>query len=205
MSTASRSRTDGTIGVLPIAVALLGVGAIVDVALGSSFLVVPLFVLAPLFVAVRGAPAAETALVAGAAIVLAIVAGVADGETGSTGWIVALASVTGGGLAAVGAATARSRFQRDAERLELLVALSDVVPAATVEATAERLTELLVPAVADACVIDCPAGEERPALLVVRVDERLGPGAEDAVRSAPPPLGPAGDVDPQPAAGRRRR
>jgi serine phosphatase RsbU (regulator of sigma subunit)/anti-sigma regulatory factor (Ser/Thr protein kinase)/PAS domain-containing protein len=138
------------------ALALLLVVGLVDVAVGSVVFV-PLFVLAPLAVALRGG-VSETAIAAGGAVAMAIVSGTWNSALGTGRWWVGLLLVTGGGVAAIVAAATRLRLQGDAQRLELLVELGDAARGATVAETADRLAEMLVPAVADACVIEL-AGE----------------------------------------------
>ena len=104
---------------LPGALALLVLLGLVDVAVGSVVFV-PLFVLAPLVVALRGG-VAETAIAAGAAVAMAIVSGTWNSALGTGRWWVGLLLVTAGGLAAIAAAATRLRLQRDAERLVVLV------------------------------------------------------------------------------------
>jgi GAF domain-containing protein/anti-sigma regulatory factor (Ser/Thr protein kinase) len=139
------------------ALALLVVLALVDLAVGLV-LFVPLFVLAPVVVALRGAPS-ETAVAGTGAVALAILSGAWNDALGTGRWWVGLLLVAVGSLAALLAAVTRLRLQRDAERLELLVELGDGAPGATVEETAARLGGLLVPAVADACLVEL-AGDD---------------------------------------------
>jgi PAS domain S-box-containing protein len=146
----------------------------IDLAIGTV-LVLPLFVLPPVVMALRAEPR-ETAIVAGAAVVLVLVSGVADGSLDTGEWRVALLVVTGGGAAAWLAARLRRRLERDAARLELLVALSGVGTGATVEQTAERLGDLVVPAVADVCVIERATEAGTPETLCARVAEPASPG-----------------------------
>src|SRR4051794_31083776 len=155
------------------ALALLVVLALVDVAVGLV-LFVPLFVLAPVVVALRGGPE-ETAVAGAAAVVLAVVSGAWNDALGTGRWWVGLLLVAVGSLAALLAAITRLRLQRDAERLELLVALGQRATGATVDETAARIGDLLVPAIADACLIEltsddgarravCAEGENAKAL-----------------------------------------
>src|SRR4051794_10397978 len=134
------------------ALALLVVLALVDVAVGLV-LFVPLFVLAPVVVALRGGPE-ETAVAGSAAVVLAVVSGAWNDALGTGRWWVGLLLVAVGSLAALLAAVTRLRLQRDAERLELLVELGQRATGRTVDEAAERIGDLLVPAIADACLIE---------------------------------------------------
>src|SRR4051794_8986734 len=155
------------------ALAMLVVLALVDVAVGLVLLV-PLFVLAPLVVALRGAPA-ETAVAGAGAVVLAIVSGAWNSALGTGRWWVGLLLVAAGSFAAVVVSATRRRLQGDASRLELLVELGDTATGATVEETAARLGDLLVPSVADVCSIDLTGDD---------------PWARHGVAAAAPPLDP---------------
>ena len=168
---------------LPVALGLLVVLGLVDLIVGSVVLV-PLFVLAPLVVAFRGG-VAETAACAAAALAVAVASGTWNGALGTSGWWVGVLLVTAGGVAATLAAATRSRLQRDAERLELLVELGAVGRGgATIDETAAGLGEMLVPAVADACVIEL-THEDVGARVVA---ERAIDGAEAPPWSLEAPL-----------------
>jgi PAS domain S-box-containing protein len=164
---------------LVAALAALAVLVAIDLAVGSV-LIVPLFVLPPVVLALRARPR-ETAIAAGAAVVAVLVSGTVHGTFDLGRWRVALLLVAGGGVAAWVAARVRLRLEADAARLELLVALSGVGTGATVEKTAERLGDLVVPAVADACVIELN-GEESRTILCARVADPAAPGIEDRLR-----------------------
>jgi serine phosphatase RsbU (regulator of sigma subunit)/anti-sigma regulatory factor (Ser/Thr protein kinase) len=139
---------------LPVALGLLLVLGLVDLVVGSVVLV-PLFVLAPLVVVAFRGGVAETAASATAALGVAVVSGTWNDALGTSRWWVGVLVVTVGGAAATATAATRSRLQRDAERLELLVELGAAGRGgATVDETAALLGEMLVPAVADACVIE---------------------------------------------------
>jgi len=161
---------------LVAALAALAILVTVDLAAGSV-LVVPLFVLAPVVLALRARPR-ETAIVAGVAVALVVLSGAANGALDTGRWRVALLLVAGGGVAAWVTARVRRRLEVDAARLELLVALSGVGAGATVEQAAARLADLVVPAVADACVIERSAADGRR-ILCARVAEPAAPGVED--------------------------
>jgi PAS domain S-box-containing protein len=164
---------------LAAALAALAILVAADLAVGSV-LILPLLVLPPLVLALRGRPS-ETAVVAGAAVVLVLVSGAANGTLDTGRWRVALLLVAGGGVAAWVAARVRRRLEGDAARLELLVALSGVGTGATVERTAARLADLVVPAVADVCVIE-RAGEDGRRILCARVAEPAPAGVEERLR-----------------------
>jgi PAS domain S-box-containing protein len=172
------------------ALALLVVLVVLDVAAGLV-LFVPLFVLAPLVVALRDEPR-ETAAAGAAAVVLAIVSGAWNGALGTGRWWVGLLLVAAGSLAAILAAATRRRLQRDAERLELLVELGHAATGATVDETAARLGDLLVPAVADVCLVELAGEDGTRRVACACAADALGPGAaqrlaeQPALAAAPP-------------------
>jgi PAS domain S-box-containing protein len=174
------------------ALALLVVLALVDVATGLV-LFVPVFVLAPVVVALRGGPK-ETAAAGIGAVLLAVVTGAVNGALGTGRWWVGMLLVTGGSLAALLAAVTRLRLQRDAERLELLVALGDGPAGATVEQTAGRLGDLLVPAIADACFVELTGDDGARRVICAR--------GEDAAALADAPGSPSWLLAPLRARGR---
>jgi GAF domain-containing protein/anti-sigma regulatory factor (Ser/Thr protein kinase) len=162
------------------ALALLVVLALVDVALGLA-LFVPLFFLAPVVVALRGGPE-ETAVAGAVAFVLAIVSGAWNDALGTGRWWVGLLVVAVGSLAALLAAVTRLRLQRDAERLELLVELGQRATGTTVEETAGRIGDLLVPTIADACLVELASDDGSN-----RVVCACGEGADALTETSGPP------------------
>jgi serine phosphatase RsbU (regulator of sigma subunit)/anti-sigma regulatory factor (Ser/Thr protein kinase)/PAS domain-containing protein len=167
---------------LGAALAALTVLLAVDLVAGSVLLA-PLLVLPPVVLALRAQPR-ETAIAAGAAVALVIGVGAVDGAFDTGRWRVALPVVAGGGAAAWLTSRVRRRLERDAARLELLVALSGVGTRATVERTAERLCDLVVPTVADLCVIERTAEDGARLILCARASEPTGPGLGERLGEA---------------------
>ena len=161
------------------AVAALVALVVLDVAI-QSVLLVPLFVLPPVLLALRAGPG-ETAIAATAAVVLALVSGAANDVVDTAQWRLTVLLVVAGGLAAWLGARLRLRLERDAARLELLVALGGVGTGATVEQTAERLGDVVVPAVADICVIE-RADEGGRGILCARVGDPARRALEERLR-----------------------
>jgi PAS domain S-box-containing protein len=150
-----------------VAFAMLGVLGAIDMAVGSVLLV-PLFVLAPVLLAVRSGPRATGA--AGlAAFALAVASATWDTGSDTAAWAVAVVLVAAGAAAAVVAAAARERLRRDARRLELLVALGDA-ESSSAAALARRLCDLVVPAVADVCVVHLGHEGDAERVVAARVD-----------------------------------
>jgi PAS domain-containing protein/anti-sigma regulatory factor (Ser/Thr protein kinase) len=162
-----------------LAVALLLLLALVDLFV-RSVLLVPLFVLAPVVLALLAGPA-PTAVAGVAAFALALVAGAWNGSSTTAAWAVAVVLVGAGALAAFLGAVARERFRRDARRLEILVGLGDA-GSASAQQTAVRLCELVVPAIADACVIQLGGEDDRDAVSAARVDAPHDPRVAYEVR-----------------------
>src|SRR4051812_44141465 len=94
------------------ALGLLLVLGLVDLAVGSVVFV-PLFVFAPLVVALRGG-VGETAIAGAGGVAVAVVSGRWNSALGTGRWWVGLLLVTVGGLAAIAAAATRLRLERDA-------------------------------------------------------------------------------------------
>jgi len=141
-------------GVGAVAVGLLMVGAVAAVDAASAPGSVVISVLVPFVVALVAGPR-ETAVVAAVAAVLAIVSGAWHHDFVTEAyyrrWIVVL---VGGGLAVL-AAAARERIARDRERFALLAGVAEVADGQlTVEQTAARVGELVVPVLADICIFD---------------------------------------------------
>ena len=181
------------------ALGLLVVLGLVDLVIGSVVFV-PLFVLAPLVVALRGTPA-ETAVAAAGAVAMAIVSGTWNGALGTGRWWVGLLLVTVGGLAAIAASATRRRLERDALRLELLVELGDTASGATVEETAARLGDLFVPAVADVCVIELAGDDGARRVVCARAADTLPLDAAERLAAEPALVATPGEpalIDPFP-------
>ena len=179
---------------LAAALGLLVVLALLDAVVGSV-LFVPLFVVAPLGVSLRGG-VSETAVAAAAALVAALGSGAWSAALGTGRWWVGLALVAGGALAAPLVAATRLRLQSDAERLELLVELGDAGTGASVDETAGRLGDLLVPALADVCAIELGGGDDPRLVAGGRAAAPLPSDAHDRLAEA---AARAGHRDEEPA------
>ncbi|MEA2248150.1 MAG: hypothetical protein QOH46_2679, partial [Solirubrobacteraceae bacterium] len=160
---------------------MLVVLALMDAAVGWVLLA-PLFVLAPVLLALRAGPV-PAGLAGLAAFALALASGLWNNAFDTAGWAVGVLVVGAGSVAAVLAAAARERFRRDARRLEILVALGDAADAgSSTAATAGRLCGLLVPAVADVCVIQLAAAGAADRVAAARLAPPHDAGVEDHVR-----------------------
>ena len=165
--------------------------AVTDALLARNTIVIGTVVLAPFVVSVVGGRR-ETAVVALAAFVVTVASGVWDHNFDSAGYYLRAVVVLAGGAVAVLAAGARDRTARDQARFELLADVAGVADGRlSLGETAARLCELVVPAVADVCIIDVVhEGEMRrlagKASGSAVVEETLGHAAgrePDAARS----------------------
>src|SRR3954469_1713108 len=163
-------------GWAPLAgVAMVGVLTALDVAWGAEHVVIGTVVIAPFVTALRGGPR-ETVLVAALAVVVCGLSASWNDNFGDRAYIVRLVVVLGGGAIAVNGARSRRRLFRDQRRFELLSAAAGISDVALgVEHTVQRISELLVPALADICVIDVIRDHDVERLAVAA----CGPRAEE--------------------------
>jgi PAS domain S-box-containing protein len=114
------------------------------------------------------ASARNTALVAGFAVVSAVLSGGYNDNYGSDDYFVRLASVIAGGAFAVLAARALRRLSADNDRFALLRGAAELADSmAPVEDVVDRVGRLLTPAFADVCVIDVLRGDRVDRLGVI--------------------------------------
>lgn len=124
--------------------------------------------------AVIGA-APETAIVVFASTAVAIASGFTAHQTGSWAYYLRCFVVLASGVIAIVAVVDRHRREIARQQFELLTRLSNIGnAAASIEDTAERLAELLVPQIADVCVFDEIRGSSARRLVV----RASGPEAE---------------------------
>jgi PAS domain S-box-containing protein len=122
--------------------------------------------LAPILLALAAAPAIVAAL-ATTAIVLAALSGLWNGNFDHAGYWASLGAVAVGASFAVFAARARTRFDRAAQELGVLAAISRIADGSMpLEETIRRFTAELVPAFADVCIVDAVVENELRRLAV---------------------------------------
>src|SRR3954468_935181 len=138
-------------------------------------------VIGPFVTALLGTPR-QTVAVAVAAVAACAASGAWNDNFGSDDYLLRLVVVVAGAGIAVSTARSRMRLSRDRVRFHLLSAAAEISDAAgTVQETIQRLSDLLVPELADVCVMDVvrdgvterlavaahgpPAGEIRDGLL----------------------------------------
>ena len=145
------------------ALAAIGIVAAIDLAVGSSVMLVQLLVAGPL-IAATGASARHTAAVAVFALALALVLGFPPDAFGSSEHLVGAGVVAVGGLLAVVIATLRAQRERDAARLQVQYGVARALAEAkSFEEGAPRLLE----------AIARPLGRQFAQFWAVGDDERL--------------------------------
>jgi serine phosphatase RsbU (regulator of sigma subunit)/PAS domain-containing protein len=157
----SRELIAGAIGTV-----LLACLVMVDLLLGKGESIAGAFVLPPLLVALSGSVQATSA-VAMLALIASIAGGAWNGLWGDPEHNARSAVVLVGGLIAVAVAVLRWRSLADGRRLELLDQIGGIADGSLLlDQTLARVTELIVPALADICIIDAigAAGTTRMAV-----------------------------------------
>jgi len=168
----------------------IGLGALaamvgLDVALGSETAVVGVFAVAPFLAAAAGGPR-ETAVVAVVAIAAGAASGFWNSNIGDGDWIARLAIIAVAGLAAVLAARATASARRGMFRLRLLDRVGRIADGSLpLPETLDKVTEAVVPAFADICMIDAiHDGEVRR--IAVRASGREAERIEEQIRDRTP-------------------
>jgi PAS domain S-box-containing protein len=146
--------------------AIVGVLAAVDVAIGSSLVLVGLVVFAPLICGLFGDPR-DVALVGSAASVIVALSGFWNDNLFEGAYfqrLIVCAAVT---VIAVLAARNRQRTVRDRERFAVLSAAAEIADGTrSLQDTVDALNDLVVPRVADVCIVDAVSGGEIRRLAV---------------------------------------
>ena len=126
----------------------------VDVSLGDRSIVIAAIVAAPFVTALLGGPR-ETAIVGAAALAVAAVSPVWNANLGDVDYFVRLGIVLAGGTVGAVAARSRVRATMNGRRFDVLAAAARVSDGRIgVERTTEGLQDLVVPDLADVCIID---------------------------------------------------
>lgn len=156
---------------------IVGVLAVADIWIGSSLVLIGLVVFAPLICGLFGDPR-DVALVGVAATLLVALSGFWNDnflEGVYVQRLVVCAAVT---VIAVLAARNRTRTVRDRERFAVLSAVAEIADGTrSLQDTIAALHDLVVPRVADVCIVDAVSGGEMRRLSV----RASGPRGEAAV------------------------
>ena len=173
---------------LATGLSIAGLLAAIDMSIGSALALVGLVVFAPLVIALFGAPR-DVALVGAVAAGLVALSGLWNDNFGEGLHIQRLVVCVAITVIAVLAARNRHRTHRDRERFAVVAATGEIADGTRdLPTTVAALNELLVPAVADVCIVDAVSGGEVRRLAVRAADPR---GEEiQAMLAARPPLQP---------------
>ncbi len=139
---------------LALGLAVLAALAALDALLGEPGLLVGMFVLAPFVPATLGGVVA-TSVVAGGAILVGLLSPAWDLDFGRSEYWITTAGLLLGGAFAIVAAAARRRARISSRRLAVLDSVGAIADGSLPLAqTLERVVEVIVPAVADICMVD---------------------------------------------------
>src|SRR3954470_20971011 len=184
-----------------------------DVVAANQDIVIGTVVVGPLLCSVWGRPR-DVALVGAVATACAVLSATWNDNVSEATYVLRAAVVAFGSVVAVIASARRETVARDRSRFALLSAVAELgTGTLTLEATAARVTELIVPAAADLCTIDVVTGGEQRR-LAVRAHGGSRADIEAALAAAPPAMTDTPPSEPVPwtgarltpdAAGRRRR
>ncbi len=147
---------------------LVAVLAVLDMDLGGDHILNTTVVLGP-FAAAVVCSARQVAIVAAAAILAAVLSSLWTPDPGSADQLIRQACVIVGSGVAVLAAVNREAVVAGRRRLRLLASVAGGAIDESVEASAQRIAELAVPAFADLCTIDA-LRDGRPVRLGARLD-----------------------------------
>ena len=140
--------------------------AAIDISIGSSFVLVGLVVFAPLITSLFGDPR-DVAIVGAVAAVLVALSGLWNDNFGEGIYFQRLIVCIAITVIAVLAARNRERTHRDRERFAILAAVAEIADGTRdLPATISALNELLVPSIADICIVDAMSGGEIRRLAV---------------------------------------
>jgi len=135
---------------LAIAAAL----TVIDIVAPPPTAVIGIVVLAPLVTAILGTPR-DVAIMGAIAVSLAILSGLWNDNFDAFAYYQRIAVVSAVSVLAAIAARGRARVHRDRERFALLAAVAEIADGTrSLSDTVERLNDLVVPTIADICIVD---------------------------------------------------
>ena len=170
-----------------------------DAWIASPYILIGLVVFAPLVCALFGDPR-DVALVGAAAIALAALSGSWNDNLGEGVYVQRLVVCAALTAIAMLVARSRTRNERDRMRFAVLAAIADVADGTrSLDDTVAAIDDIVVPAVADVCIVDAISGGELRRLAV----RAAGAGSDqvEAALAGRPPLDPVDEhLPPQPFA-----
>ena len=145
---------------------IAGLLTTLDISIGSSLVLVGLVVFAPLVVALFGDPR-DVALVGASSIAAVVASGIWNDNFGDGVYVQRVLVCTAVTVIAVLAARNRTRTARDRGRFAVLSATAEIADGTrSLEDTITSLHDLLVPTIADVCIVDAVSGGEVRRLAV---------------------------------------
>ncbi|MEA2243392.1 MAG: hypothetical protein QOD24_2948 [Solirubrobacteraceae bacterium] len=159
--------------------------ATIDLWVQPSTAVIGIVLVAPLLTALFGS-ARDVAIVGSVSVLLAALSGLWHDNLGDAIYVYRVVVVVVVSVLAILATRARERVGRDRERFAVLAAVAETADGTlTLGDTVEALNELVVPTVADICIIDAVSQGELQRLSV-RVAGRDGDARAAALSARPP-------------------
>jgi PAS domain S-box-containing protein len=169
--------------------ALVAALAALDATWGENRVIIATVVIAPFVTALLGS-ARQTAAVATTAVAVAAASGLWNDNLGRDDYLLRLLAVIAGAVIAVSSARSREQLSRDRVRFRLLRGAAEISDtAAPVAETIQRLSDLLVPELADVCVMDVVRDGQVERLAVAAHGPRAAAIREGLLRrsgTAPP-------------------
>ncbi len=160
----------GMVAGLAVAAAIVAI----DVAAGAHTSITTALVLAPFVTALLGSTR-DTVIVAIVATVIAGLSGIWNDNLWQPNYFLRMGIVAAGGAVGVAAARERARAKAAGGRFRVLMDAARVVDdPLTLDQTIERLSNIVVPAVADVCIFDVGRGEDLQRLKVRASGPRAG-------------------------------
>jgi PAS domain S-box-containing protein len=158
--------------------------AVIDIWAQPSTAIIGIVVVAPLVTALFGTPR-DIAIVGAVAVVLVMSSAVWHDNFGAALWIYRSCVVVAVSVLAFLGARSRARVHRDRERFSVLASIGEIADGTrSLKDTVERLNDLVVPAVADICIVDAVSHGELQR-LAVRAAGGVGDATERGLAGRP--------------------
>ena len=169
--------------------------AVIDIWAAPPNAVIGIVVLAPLLAAILGRPS-DVVVVGIVAVTLAVLSGLWRDNFGEVAYIQRICIVTAVSLLASLAARGRAQVHRDRERFAVLASVAEVADGTlTLTDTVERINDLVVPTVADVCIVDAVSHGELKRLAVRAAGQHGEATASDLARRPPSTADQPGDPE----------
>ncbi len=165
--------------------AIVAVLTTIDLWAQPATAVVGFVLVAPLLTTLFGTPR-EVAIVGAVSVFVVLLSATWHDNFGDAIYIYRVVLVSSVSLLALLATRDRMRAGRDRERFAILAAVAEIADGTlSLTDTVEALNEIVVPAIADICIVDAMRQGELQR-LAVRVDDWLGDEAAELIAARPP-------------------